>query len=185
MPTPYAMACDHKIDSLLATPTLRIIPYARHSGFPPDTLYCVWKAMHDDGILARVFYEEPVEDLESFVAYMQKTVLFVVVTRETPAIVGAAWFTNVTPYRGNVGVWYRKEIQGTYGRDISRRILTYVFHRFGWRHVWGFTPWLQAARHGEKVGFKRIATLPHFVQIGGKLRDLYVICLENTVCLPP
>lgn len=176
------MPCEHKIESLLATPTLIIVPYARQSGFPPDTLYHLWKAMSDAKVLPLVFYEQPVDDLESFVAYMAKAILFLVVMRQPVEVVGAAWFTNVTSYRGNVGVWYRKELQGTYGRGLSSRIATYVFHHYHWKHIWGMTPWRQAAQHGLKIGFKLIATLPDFVMVGTKMRDLYMIRLDNTVC---
>lgn len=174
--------CDHKIDSILASPTLLVVPYARHSGFPGDTLHHVYTAMQTAKVMDQVFYEDHIEDLESFVEYMRKALLYIVITRDPVNIVGAAWFTNVSPYRANVGVWYRKEIQGEIGRQISRRICTYIFHTYGWQYIWGLTPWRQAAKHGEKIGFKPIATLPDFVKVGNQLRDLYVIRLENTVC---
>lgn len=174
--------CEHKIVSLLSLPSLQIVPYGRDAGFPDDTMYHFYKAIRDDKMLSRVFYEKPIQDIEAFIDYMQKAVIFLVVTRENPAIVGAVWFTNCTDYRGNVGIWYRRELWGEYGRGLSIRIATYAFHTFGWSHIWGFTPWRAVVEHAKKTHFKHVATLPAFVRVGKKMRELHVICMENTVC---
>lgn len=174
--------CPHKIQSLLATKTVTVVPYGRGEGYPADTLYHAWKAMHDAQALARVFYEQPVHDLEAFCEYMTHAVLFLAVTRESPSVVGAVWFTGVTPERGNIGIWYRKELWGEYSRTLTRRVCTYAFHTFGWRHMFGFTPWRAAAQHGLTLGWQAIATLPQFVRVGTRLLPLHVIRLENTVC---
>ena len=176
------LPCGHKVESLLTTKTLSVVPYGRGEGYPPETLYHAWKAMADAKALDHVFYEMPIRDLEAFCAYMSNAVLFLVVTREAPQVVGLVWFTGVTPYKGSIGIWYRKELWGDYSRMLTSRVGTYVFHVFGWEAIWGFTPWRAAVQHGLKIGYKAVATLPQFVQVGTKVMDLHVVRLDNMVC---
>jgi hypothetical protein len=168
---------------LLQHTDFTIFPYARGSVYPPDTLYALYWTMAKEGTLRRVLYEAECLDLEQFVEYFTSShaLLYIATTKGAKAILGAVWFTAVQGGRAQIGIWYAKAALGELSKDITNRVLCFVFTTFRWHTIWGLTPWKGAVRHGVSLGFKHVTTVPGFVQMPGveKTMPLYIIRLEN------
>lgn len=168
---------------VLQSADFHIWPYARGSFYPGETLYMLWNTMRNEGTLRRVLYEAEHLDLETFVDYFtgSHAALYIATTPDDQQILGAVWFTGVTATRANVGIWYAKAAMGAMAKDITNRVLCFVFTTFHWRTIWGMTPWKGAMRHGLSLGFVHVATVPNFIDMRGVDRPmpLYIIRLDN------
>lgn len=156
------------------TDQYRIFPYARGAGYPPDLMYVVYKAMEPD--LERIFYDMEHRDLEGVLAYFANAVLYIIADPGLSKVLGCLWFTDVKPYKGNVGVWYAQEARGSLAVQASTAICDFVMEQYGWRDIFGFTPWKDAVRHACECGFSLEKTFENMVCLRGQLwKPLYVV----------
>jgi hypothetical protein len=176
------MAADGP-EALLHLPEhgILIAPYAR-GVYAPDLLYHLWQMMATEGIFPRIFYRSQDAgtahgDLDAFMAYFSKVLLFIVTDEKH--VLGAMWFTDIQPQRGDVSVAYAKSIRGPVAVEVTRRICQYVFTVYGWRSIWAATPWRSALALGVASGFAHLATLPGFTVIKGREYPMYIAKLTR------
>ena len=149
-----------------------IFPYARGM-HAPTFMYHVYQAMEHD--LERVFYDMEHRDLEGVLEYFQHTVLFTVFSPDLAKILGLVWFTDVKPYKGNIGIWYAQEARGSISKDATNAVCAFVLEQYSWKDIFGFTPWKEAVKHGKDTGFEHVGTFPDTVCLRGMWKPLYVM----------
>ena len=165
---------------LLRAEHYTIYPYARGLWYPPDTLYAVYAAMVADRSLRRVLYAEKYLDLEAFCAYFQGAALYIAVTPDNNTVLGAVWFTGVTEQKSNIGIWAVRRMRGLMAQQMVDRVCTFAFQLYGWRTIWGKTPWTAALYLGLRIGFEHVATVPDATTTArGKTLPLYVVRRNN------
>lgn len=166
---------------LLEGEFFKIWPYARSAGYPPDTLYALWKAMQAEDGVRRVLYESKRLDLEAFMAYFSDALVYIATTKDLQHVLGTVWFTAIKKQQAQVGIFFSRRAQGNLARNITNRVLLFAFATYQWQTIWGLTPWRMAARHGVLLGFKHIATVPDFIEMpyAHKRMPLHVIRLDN------
>lgn len=168
------LATQQYSTALLEGVDYRIWPYARGL-FRGDALHLLWQAMRDDRVLHRVFYEAEYTDLEMLTSYFDTRTCLLFLVAQGEELMGAVWFTDVRPSRASVGIFYRRAFQGPRAREATDRVCRFAADVYHWPQIIGLTPWQAAVRHGEQIGFRLIAVLPGFVQVGRKVLPLHVL----------
>lgn len=167
------------------TETYRIWPYARQAGYPRDLLYILYKAMEEAGDLERVFYEMDSHELEKVLSYFLSTVLFLVSDPTLGRCLGAVWFTDLTKYKANIGIWFAPEARGALSRDASMAIVQVMFEDYRVEQILGFTPWKNVVQYGKDCGFTLAATFEDAVIMhSGMHRPLYVLRRKRSDACP-
>jgi len=166
---------------------LILTPYVRGQ-FPRDVLAHLWSLMEAEGACATVFHTAvPVAgarydtrgDLVDFVRLFEPAppavTLTLLVTEPDGALAGLVWFSDLVPgRRAAIGIWYRHRAWGARARAATREACRLAFATLKVPAIWGYTPWYTAVRHGEAIGFTRVATLPGYTASG---RDLAILRL--------
>jgi hypothetical protein len=172
----------------LDTDTIRLVPYARGvwgRGFIVD----LWLLVERDGASRQLFYGQhcPEEswrgDIVAFIQYFEaespRRVLVVPQDVATGELMGLVWVEMVQPgYLATLGLCYVKRYRGARARAATQLALQY-FWGFDVQLLTGFTPYKPALQHVLALGWKHDATLPGFVRIRGKARDVYVAHQER------
>ena len=165
-----------------------IIPYLRGM-WPSSAFYLLWCAMKHDKVLGRIFYTQRVKrpaergDLHHLYTYMTEATVFFLYADEQ--VVGCVWFTDLTDYQGSIGVYYRQDVPSDIKDTVTSKVCAFCFEVYGWRQIWGFTPWRNALRHAQRCGFSHHATFPEYCKIGEKFLPLYIARGQNPCLQPP
>lgn len=161
-----------------------LLPYHR-GAYGRDALYWLWKLAEADGATGRIFYAQacPDEswrgDLVEWMAYFSQTTprrdVVMILRKADQVPLGLVWVDEVPgqPY-GLLGLWYtRKTLR--LAREGTALACRYMREGLGYPRLRGFTPWREAVQHVLPLGWRKIATLPAFLMIEGRPRDLYVL----------
>lgn len=164
---------------------VRLWPYAR-GYYAPDLLVSVCAQLNASGMAPRVFWEAATRaeqhhvDLAWFLGYMHEVLPLLVQDRTSGALVGLVWFTNFSKkHRANINLWYERKAWGKPAREGTALATRYAFALWDLRQIWGFTPWPEALKHGQALGYKHLTTLPDYACVLGEPHDLYILLKEN------
>ena len=164
---------------------IRLWPYIR-GNVPRGTSLALWQMIEAEGGMERLFYGQvptpsaysTIGDPAEFLALLHKpnTLPFLVQDQKTEAMVGLWWFDDVVPgFRASANIWMSRKSWGKPAREATRTAVEYGFNKLGFVSVWGFTPWPIAKEHAVACGFKEITTLPGYVCLDGRERDVFVL----------
>jgi len=169
---------------LLTGEHVRLWPYSSH--ISPTALVYLWQKINEAGMAHRVFWphaqkaEQQTLNLEFFLSTMHGALPLLVQDLGTGSIGGLVWFDDVhVGFRGSINLFYERRLWGIKAREGTAIATRYGFEAFGFQSIWGITPWKIAARHGLKLGYKHVATLPKYACVQGELHDVYVFKREK------
>lgn len=169
---------------------LYLWPYVR-GAYPRHTLYELWCLMEQSQGAPAIFYGQvcPDEawrgDLVQFVRYFEPEVglprqLVFLEDRTTTRILGYLWFDVIQPgYSVSIGVFYARPTPTPTRLRGTRLALAYAFEVLDVTMIQAFTPWKNALWHAKQVGMTHVATLPRFVCVQDRARDVYVAVKEK------
>lgn len=154
---------------------VRIWPYVRGQ-YPRDILYTCWSAMEREGMSQKVFHssywpsESPFDwrgDLTEFVTYFSQTnrLLQICQAIENEDLAGLIWFEDIVPQkRASCGIWFKRQYWGPLTLEASQICKDYAFYGLDIPKLYSFTPWPEAKRHAQKIGFEYVTSIPELVQ---------------------
>ena len=150
-------------------------PYTR-GGYPPDTMYLLWRVMVDEQGADKLFYAQQGDgavrgDLVEFTRYFsdESRQLFICQAPDAGPVMGFVWLDDIAPaHRAAINVFFRRAHWGHAAREMASLVIRYGFEVLHLHAVWAFTPWPLAVRMGDALGFERIAVLPDFIRVDGE-----------------
>lgn len=184
-PLAAATLAPEELVGLLTGERVRLWPYAPNAGYPPTQLYAVWELFERENLWHRVFYlrdrPDELRTLEHFLPWWDTR--HVVLVEDLAGgglsdLGGVVWFDElVTGLRANINLAYAKRLWGGPAREATHIAALYALRHFGLTALWGLSPWSAILRHALACGWSHHTTLPDWVQIGGKVRPLYMVRL--------
>jgi hypothetical protein len=162
---------------------IMMVPYVRGL-YARDLPYQLWRFMEEERAIPKVFSEVPEGaeeqnahgDLIHFVNFLNDSSKIILIAAVGEEIAGMTWFHVQQPkFRAMGNVWFRKKFWGEPAREGGRISLDYMFNCVGVEHIWGETPWMEAARYCMDIGFDYVVALPDYAQIKGKAYDAHIV----------
>ena len=164
---------------------VRLWPYSKGC-YRRDFLYQVWKIVEDSGDFVRLFagsFPTPMTELdarmnlEAFAVYFQDKLLTVIEDTEREEIAGFFWlYDMVAGHRASASVFFAKQYRkGKKPRAAGRLFRDYAIQTLGFKYLWTYTVWDNAAQYAEDLGFKTVTILPELELVDGEAKDVIVL----------
>lgn len=163
---------------------VRLLPYQRCL-LGRNALALLWQMVEAEGNTGDIFYAQHCADeslrgdVVEFITYFSSdTRQLLIAVRDAGEPFGLVWFDAVPGQAyALMGLWYQRHTT-TMARAATAEAMTYALTVLGYEGLRGFTPHRTAVQHVLPLGWKKVATLPRFLQITGQARDVYVLSYE-------
>ena len=173
---------------ILTGTQVKLIPYVR-GHMPPETLYTLWTLMKQEDALKRFFYPHaegvpfPTKgDLVEFIKFFEpappvERALFIAVdVNDWTQLVGMFWLDEyVHRLRVNASTFYRRRYWGEVAREATALGARYCFEVLEVQSIYAYTCWPTGKGHAEAQGMRLVATLPDFISVDDRTRDLLIL----------
>lgn len=153
---------------------VRVWPYARGM-YARDMLYHCWALMENEGMAKKIFHSSfhPPEcdvdwrgDLTEFVTYFSQPTRLLQICQhaQTQELAGMIWFEEIVAQcRASCGIIFAKKFWGPLTKEASRICMDYAFYALDIPALYSFTPWPEAKRHAQQIGFEYLTSIPEMV----------------------
>lgn len=163
-----------------------ILPFGDGSTFPEEFLVWLYGKVKREGNMAERILPDTTFNLNQFIDYFMKHPPLIGALRETNEIIGFAWLNEiygpVGGRRGSLGFGFFKKYWGTDDiRDCSRFFLQWWFEELKIDVMFGNTlkTNLAAQAFSREMGFQKVADIPKFFTVKGKMATCTLLMLEK------